>query len=306
MNDSPASFEHYSLLLPSAEETSLLRACLLSDNAARAAWEDWRVRTECDFIGKHPSVRKIRPLLFEAHRRNNLKMDEASRRFLRLSYFNEELRRDIFERICRMVLEAFGRAQISVTVLKGAALAAQVYPPSLRHCHDIDLWLRDEDVGPAKNLLASLSFRTMPAGATGAHHSHRLVHRSELPVELHTRLFQRTGCNGIVDEIRRRCRSTTISGTTAQILAHEDNLLHVCAHAFFSNSRQSLRWVCDAWRIIERHRDLDWELLLHTAQRSHLTLSLVVMFTYLAETLGSTLPGNVLDRLARTQTDPVI
>lgn len=306
MIDRSEFLQPFSAILPNSEETLLLRAGLSSSEVARAAWREWRDGVQSAFIGRNPTIQKLRLLLAQAHRRNNFEMDKPSQIFLRLSYFKEVLRREIYQRICGNVLATFNRAGIPVVVLKGAALAETIYAPALRHCHDIDLWLRDEDVGPAKNLLASLSFRAMAAGATDAHRSHRLVHRSELPVELHTRLFPRTGCNGIVDEIRRRGRSTTISGTTAQILAPEDNLLHVCAHAFFSNSRQSLRWVCDTWRIIERHRDLDWELLLHTAQRSHLTLPLVVMLTYLAETLGSALPANVLDRLARAQTDPVI
>jgi hypothetical protein len=97
-------------------------------------------------------------------------------------------------------------------------------------------------------------------------------------------------------DIRQRAQRYSIFGIPAQILIPEDNLLHVCVHAFFSNSRQSLRWVCDAWRIIEKHNDLDWKLLLHTARRSHLTLPLAVMFKYLAEAFGATLPVKELDQ----------
>ena len=48
---------------------------------------------------------------------------------------------------------------------------------------------------------------------------------------------------------------------TAEIPAPADSLLHVCGHASYSASRQSLRWVTDAWFIVNRHPDLDWDLL---------------------------------------------
>ena len=283
--------------LPSPEETLLLRAGLSSEDAARRAWREWRSQTQSTFIGHNPSIQKLRLLLSQAHQRNNFEMDKASRTFLRLSYFKEDLRRDIYRRLCRNVLDIFDRSAITVIALKGTALAETVYAPSIRHCHDIDLLLTHADIDRAAATVARLGFRKATSASA---QSLRLEHESELPLELHSQLFQSAEKNGIMADIRQRAQRCSILGVPAQILIPEDNLLHVCVHAFFCNSRQSLRWVCDAWRIIERHNDLDWQLLLRTARRSHLTLPLAVMFNYLAEAFGSAIPANVLDRLAVT------
>jgi hypothetical protein len=81
------------------------------------------------------------------------------------------------------------------------------------------------------------------------------------------------------------------------MLSPSDNLLHVCGQAWYSAQRFSLRWVGDAWFIIERHRNLDWDLLLDTARRSHLVEPLSVMLGYLAEDLGANIPSSFLQRL---------
>src|SRR3954451_16708113 len=84
--------------LPSPEETLLVRAGLSSEDLARRAWWQWRSQTKATFIGHNRSIQKLRLLLSQAHRRNNFDMDRASRTFLRLSYFKEDLRRDIYRR----------------------------------------------------------------------------------------------------------------------------------------------------------------------------------------------------------------
>jgi hypothetical protein len=81
------------------------------------------------------------------------------------------------------------------------------------------------------------------------------------------------------------------------VLSPADTLLHVCGHAFYSASRESLRWVGDAWHIVKRYDDLDWELLCASAERGHLTLPLLVTLRYLAESLGAPVPAMVLGRL---------
>jgi hypothetical protein len=284
----------FATILPSMEETLLLRAGLASEEPARRAWHEWRSTYESTFIGHNPSIQKLRLLLSQAHQRNNFEMDKASQTFLKLSYFKEDLRRDIYRRLCRNVLEIFDRSAIAVIVLKGAALAETVYAPSIRHCHDIDLLLNHADINEAAAKVSRLGFRKATSASA---HSLRLEHDSGLPLELHTQLFQNADGNAILAEIRQRVQSCFILGVGAEIFSPEDNLLHVCVHAFYSSSRQSLRWVGDAWHIIVKHRRFDWELLLHTARRSHLTLPLEVMFNYLAEALGSAVPANVLGRL---------
>jgi hypothetical protein len=54
----------------------------------------------------------------------------------------------------------------------------------------------------------------------------------------------------------------------------------------------------DAWFIIDRHRDLEWNELLDSIQRSHLALPMSVMLGYLAVNLQAPIPSGFLTRLS--------
>lgn len=84
---------------------------------------------------------------------------------------------------------------------------------------------------------------------------------------------------------------------TARVFSPEDSLLHVCAHASCSANRYSLRWVSDAWHLLEKHPDLDWPLVLDCAFHDGLTRPLSVMLTYLQEALSAPVPTQVLEAL---------
>jgi hypothetical protein len=292
----------FSALLPNSEETLLLCAGLWSGDRARVAWREWQEKTQTPFIGRNPAIQKLRLLLAQAHQRNNFAMGKPSQTLLRLSYFKEVLRREIYRRICSDALKTFDRSGIAFTVLKGAALAETIYAPALRHCHDIDVLLRIEDFERAAALVEPLRF-TRSIQPRFDERSMRLEHKSKLPLELHSEIFLDRDANVIANEMLQRRRSATIGGTTADILGNEDNLLHVCAHAFSSQTRQSLRWVSDAWQIITKCHDLDWRLLLNTALRGRLVLPLAVILLYLANRLDAPVPAEFLRTLENAAAD---
>ena len=291
-----------SLVLPTSEETLLLRTCLLPRDLARQAWEEWRIRydgPEMGFIGNKPSIRKLRPLLFSAFQQHNLQADNKVKTYLRSVYLKEELRNKIFRRICRAVLQLLQREDFTAIVLKGTALAETAYGnPVLRHCHDIDILLPDNELSRAADLLSFLSFRRVDLHAQPGNPQVRMKHESELPLELHSRLFEVPYYNVVSSEIKARSKSRLIADIPVKILTPADSLLHVCGHASYSSKRPSLRWVTDAWFIVERHPDLDWDLLLESIHRSRLSLPLSVMLGYLAEDLNASIPSTFLSRLS--------
>src|SRR5262249_30765838 len=121
-------------------------------------------------------------------------------------------------------------------------------------------------------------------------------HVSGLPLKFHRSLFQIAFYGAPMSEIWRRSESHLIAGAPARILSPADALLHVCGHAFHSAGRKSLRWVSDAWFIIKRQRDLDWNLLFDTAKRTQLALPISVTLGYLAEKLDAPVPPVFLER----------
>ncbi|HEY2988588.1 MAG TPA: nucleotidyltransferase family protein [Candidatus Binatia bacterium] len=297
----PPLADSLSVVLPTREETLLLRACLFSSDSARQAWKEWKSRAtevEDGLVGNNGAVKNLRPLVFDALRCHGMELDKESWTFLRSAYLKEELRSKIFRRICRDILLLLAKEGIPTIVLKGTALAETVYKnPVLRHSHDIEILIKDQDISRAATLLRALDFKGVePKSRPGISHF-TLEHKSALPLVLHSRLFQIPYHNTSLAEMWSRRQDCHIADVRTHILAPCDNLLHVCGHAFYSRSRQSLRWVSDAWLVIDRHRDLDWDLLLDCARQSRLVLPLSVTLSYLAEELDAAIPATFFNRL---------
>src|ERR1700746_3766744 len=101
-----------------------------------------------------------------------------------------------------MLLEKEG---IPTILLKGTALAETVYDnPVLRHCHDIDLLIRDQDMSRAVSLLPSIEFKEIDPQAEPGSSDCKLEHESGLPLELHTALFKLSYYNELLGETWKR------------------------------------------------------------------------------------------------------
>jgi putative nucleotidyltransferase-like protein len=298
--NNPLLADTLSVLLPTPEQTLLLRACLLSGQAGHQAGDAWLgKKRELGDILKEDRLKGLFPLLFSALQRNGVEVDPAFLTVLRTASLREELRAKTYRRICREVLSAFATAGIPFVVLKGAALADTVYAtPALRHSHDIDILLEEPDPSPTIRLLSSLRFAPLRQAVDPEWQDLEFIHESGLPLVLHRRLFPIPLYNTVTADLRARSQMRTIAGVAARILSPLDQLLHVCGHAASCASRESLHWVCDAWSLIKQYPDLDWDALLDCARRGHLVLPLSITLSYLAEELQAPLPSAFLERLS--------
>jgi hypothetical protein len=293
-----------SLILPAPEDTWLLRACLHSGDLGRHAWDvyhervkDPRQRLKKDRRG----VKALAPLLYAALRRNGVPVDGSLLTSLRTVSLREELRSRSYRHILQDVLSALIAGDIPHIVVTDAALAETVYEdPALRHCHSIDLLLHDGDLRRAARLLPPVGFApsAVALGLDGDHLA--LYHDSGLPLELHRRLFRNRWYDVPPKEVWARSQEQMIAGLRTRILSPADNLLHVCILAASSSNRTSLQWVSDAWHIITRYPDLDWDAVIDCATRHHQALPLSVTLGYLAEHLHAPIPGITLERLHAT------
>lgn len=290
------------VILPTPHETALLRACLYTGEAGREAWSAWRERAgdaKAAFKDDRAGIKRLLPLLYAALQANDAAVDSALLPYLRAAYVTEELRGTTYRGVCASVLSTLTAGGISVLALKGAALTEGLYGNwALRHSHDIDLLLRHEDCGRVARLLLPLGFVTVPAHRRSG--AQRLIHSSGLPLELHTRLFRLPFYRPPLEEMWGRSHACTLAGVRTRILSPADNLLHVCGQASCCRSRESLQWVCDAWYLLTRHSNLDWEALLEASTRSRLAVPLSVLFAYLAHELNAPIPAFVIERLGAT------
>jgi hypothetical protein len=289
------------LLLPTEEETRLLRACLWRGAAGLGAWQEWRTWTGDRKEDLYAALRgrgHLLPLLCQALRDSSADVDKDFLPYLRTSYFREELRSQAYRRICAEALKALAENGLDVAVLGGPALAETVYRDwALRHSGSVDLLVAGEDLVEGTSAMQAAGFSLTSSPGFGGSRGRLLRHPSGLPVRLQAEAFSTPGSGQTTPAVWHRTRPQVVAGMVARTLAPEDMLLHVCAQAAMSGTRDTLLWVCDAWGIVHRWADLDWDTLLETAASSRLCLPLSVLFEYLSHEMGMAIPPQVLGRL---------
>jgi hypothetical protein len=288
-----------SVLLPSPDDTAMLRALLHSGQAGRDAWDVWTRRLggpAALLDTKKGSLKRLAPLLHDAIRRTGASVSPDVLTYARAAYFREDLRARSFKAAAGDVLAVLNEAGVPLVVSRGAALAEVCYRDwALRHCHDLDLVVPDEALATAAAALRGKG-RMRPDARVG---ERSFTHVSGLPEKLHAGLFAIPYYRTPIGAVFSRSVVTEVAGVPARVLTPPDALLHVCTHAASSRSRSTLRWVCDAWAILASAPSLDWDVLLETATVSRSAIPLWITLGYLAATLGAPVPRAVLDRLAR-------
>jgi hypothetical protein len=194
-------------------------------------------------------------------------------------------------------------AGIPVIFLKGAALAETAYPkPALQHAHHLDILVKSCDFDRALQILRLCKF-TRSSVQIASEASVELIHESQLPLILHQRLFRIPFYHVPAEEVWGRSQIHLVGNAPTRLLSPADNLVHICGFLFEMQVHESLRWVCDAWFLIHRYPDLDWDVLLEYAQRSRIALPLYLTLDYLAGALSAPVPAGVLDRLCAAVSD---
>ena len=284
-------------ILPTSEETHLLRACLWSGEPGAQAWQKWRreIATPAAFLRQEKDgVKGLLPLLFDSMQANGVSVEGEFRTYLRTAYLRDELRSRTYGRICREVMGSFASAAIPAVLLKGAALAETCYKsPGLQHAHYLEILIRDDDPSRAVEALRPHAF-TCASIAGWEREEIELVHESGLPLVLHRRLFRLPFYSVNMEEIWARSRNETMYGAPTRILSSSDNLLHICGSVFDAERYNSFRWVCDAWFLIHRSADLDWSALLELARQTRMSLPMFITARYLAESLNAPIPSSFL------------
>ncbi len=200
---------------------------------------------------------------------------------------------DLYFQSLEKLLAVLNAADIECVLLKGAALALDVYHDrALRTMSDIDIWLRAETMQRSIEHLA----------ASGFHHTNRgrsdLLSLSatgkikfNLPgwsiggLELHTNPFtgivlQKTARVDL-DAIWARRRGIVLAVTSAYRMSAEDMILHVAAHLAVSNQfcMAALRGLLDI-ALTARKYAIDWAALADRALRWRIAVPIWLSLHY--------------------------
>src|SRR5437667_12652827 len=112
MSHGSALASSLAVILPSHEDTQLLRAALLDEEASREAWRAWQRLVgdvKAAMSDDRRPVKRLLPLLFASLRRSGAEIDAALLPYLRLAYMREQMRSATYLRICADVLETLER-----------------------------------------------------------------------------------------------------------------------------------------------------------------------------------------------------
>jgi hypothetical protein len=297
---SPPTLEAIRALLPNRIETIFLRACLHSGPNAERAWKDWlAIRPDpWNLIQQERlNVKGLLPTLAENLRRNQITPPPPARSLLNVARAREQLRGNTMREICAGALGVLRDAAIPFVALKGAALAESVYGGwGLRHSHDIDVLLHPDRLTEAASRIVAAE-TAQEQSRHPANGSVTLLHATGTPIALHSRLFRLPHFAPPIAPIWERCDTVRVAGIEARILSPADCLVHTLGQAACSPSRDTLRWVGDAWRMVDCHPDLDWSAALELARQGRLSLPLGAQLRYMRESLDAPIPDDVLDRL---------
>jgi hypothetical protein len=183
-------------------------------------------------------------------------------------------------------------------VLKGAALAALVYPERrLRHCHDIDLVIDPEDRGDVERAAGRAGFLRGPAGV--------FAHPSGLPLRVHAAFFAVGAYRLSFDDVWNARVRTAVGGVDVDAPSAAHAFVQACGHASYWHGPESLRWVADAV-LLARSTTMDWDLVERAARQAGLVVPLSLQADLLHDALGAPVPSALredLRALARESPD---
>ena len=288
-----------SQLLPTDRETLFLRACLREGASARDAWGRWLdAVTRAGMPARRAlvPVNALLPLLAWNLQRTGAALDPGLQTHLRSAVLTEELRWQKYRAICESAFRLLREPDVPFIALKGAVVGEIAYPaPHLRHADDIDVLLHAHDLGRAADLLVRAGWRQEPPPVLRSPlHVPPLVHPKGVPIELHWRLLI-PHYTIPYDRLWERSRITSIGGIDVRVLSEPDSLLHTCAHGM--HGTPDLKWVADAWFILEKSPHLDWSIFTATTISARLELPMYNALRYMAEHIGAPVPERVLEDL---------
>ncbi|HEU5022552.1 MAG TPA: nucleotidyltransferase family protein [Bryobacteraceae bacterium] len=156
----------------------------------------------------------------------------------------------------RRLVEVFAEERIPCVSLKGPLLAERFYEqPFLRPSNDLDLVVREGNIGRAARLVLRLGYSLDGSYSWDIHRvaSHHLeLHAPGSPeIELHYAMqVGRTRLEPAAF-IERSVTWKSAAGFEAQVLSNADEAFHSCLHAA-SHAFRRLRWIYDFLRITGR------------------------------------------------------
>ncbi len=293
---------------PSPQQELLLTAALSDGEAAISAWQGWNSRETIETTDRGSS--RLMPLVYLNLTR--LGLDNQSMASLKQIYIRTRLINRLRLTHLAWLLKLFESEEIPTLLLKGVALALQVYrDPGLRPMADLDLAVPHEHAQRAMDTLRNNGFSSdpcLPGGRIDPEYFAAVQFRDARGIELDLHF---SPFHDYAPFFRNRLAWTTVApfwaaATPLRVgesktltLSATDHLLHTLEHGAVANAVPPIRWVADATWLLRGDSPIAWDRFIAQAATLHLSLVTSRTLAYLRDRHGAEMPTTVLKTLGR-------
>jgi hypothetical protein len=207
------------------------------------------------------------------------------------------------------VVGALAQAGVASCAMKGPVLAARLYPAStIRHCFDIDLLVRPEDLDRAIAALTGAGYTT----ETGISATYKRLHAHHFGfsrpaterIELHFRAYAGFGVVLPAELLFDRAERFRLTDQLSVLAPFpDDEFLYLATHAA-GHSFIRLLWLYDLKCLVRRYPSLDWDRIAHRADELGVATPVAYTTRLLHDWLGvpaGDLPARLQRRAVRTR-----
>ena len=285
----------------------LLKAALLDEDAAIAAYRAWR--PTLDFATISLGQQRLLPLL----QRNLIRFgieDPLIDRFreIRRYFLVRNLKAMAFGQRVFATLDQIG---VPFIVLKGAALiACYLADRSLRPMEDIDILVPEDRLANAIAVLTAMNLH--PQGIS-PRYLMRSRFRRFIPgcafvgpdqnIDLHWKALHLDLRPEADDQFWQAHRQTSLDGTPIRVLDPAHQLIHICAHAAQLGARAAAeQWPADAILVIRGGKDLCARRLMVEADQRGLSAIMAEALAFLAQEFDVSISNLTISRMRASAT----
>ena len=293
---------------PDANQEALLRASLLTEKQALPAWEFWVSHVDIDHLD-HGSFRLL-PLLFKNLRRLNVKHELISKLqgIYKLAWYQNQM---LIGKV-KIIMEDLNDNGFEILIFKGSALSSLYYNDlGVRPMNDFDILVKNEKAPSAIQFLLKKGWRSIERPFLNSYlpddsyfqslHGDGFKNSDNTEIDLHWHVLAEC-CNATADSyFWDDSIDLDTFGFQARTLNASDHLLHTCIHGTRWNVVPTIRWIADAYKILQiESKIIDWERILKLSEEFKLTLPLLNSFKYLNQLFKGPIPEEVILRLGST------
>lgn len=218
------------------------------------------------------------------------------------------IRMNVLYRHIAQVMTWLTNAGIETIVVKGPALAQQIYAePMLRSFNDLDLivheraWRDVHRVLTENGFVVEEDFTEPPPKLIPQLSPYEIKywHRTtKLLVEVHYEDLYNTGLAARdVDGFWQRAQRCRLGDLVIQVPSLEDQLIHACTHLHYHGYTR-LNWFSDLAMMVRDHAaQLDWERVIAIARTEEIQVGVYYSLYFLERLLNVAVPRAVLDAL---------